>query len=302
MSNRVLPLKALRAFESAARHNSFNKAANELHVSPAAISQQIKILEEFLQVKLFSRAHNPVELTAAGSAYLPLVSEGFSCFLKAGQQLSVLRSQNQLNVSVLPSVASKWLLPNLHHWLEQHPDISFNIFAQHNEPDLDVTNVDFRISYGLASSDKLNVEKLFLDEVFPVCSPALLQGDNKLETPDDLCKLPLLHVNWGDKYSSPPTWEEWAAANKCTLDTVKGLQFNLSHMAIQAALEGRGVMLGQKILVANDIAAGKLIKLFDHSLSLPEAYCVAYSNETKNKTCAAQFLSWLHQLCKTDTH
>lgn len=299
MAHKLPPFKSLKAFESVARLNSFAKAAAELFVSPGAVSQQVKLLEDQLNVLLLDRSQKSVKLTPAGEVYYPLIHEGFNDFYKAGQRLASYNSQNQLTVSALPSVASQWLSPKLFQWCDQNPEVELKIIAQHTEVDFNNSDVDFRISYGKNHPENLISEKLFTDEVFPVCSPDLLTGSTQDEKIKCLKGLTLLHVDWGWQDKMPPSWNDWIqAAGIPEIETLKGPRYNLSSMAIKESIEGRGLMLGQKMLVENDLAAGRLIKAFDLSLPLPEAYYIVYREDVRAKPHAVNFLNWLTALIK----
>lgn len=297
MARKLPPLRAVRAYEAAARLGSFTKAAAELFVSPAAISQQIKILEDHFETQLFHRQHSQIALTDAGKAYLPMVVSGLDQICAAGHRLSSLKPATHLTVSALPSVASKWLALNLLAWCEQNPEIDIRVIAQHREVDFQAEEVDFRICYGNSSYPNLNVSKLFLDEVYPVCCPEFMAGEYALSSPENLKDHTLLHVSWGEENRTLPNWAEWLRAADCgDLDGEKGPEFNLSSIAIRAAMEGKGVMLGQGMLVAEDLAAGRLVRPFDLSLPLLEGYYLVYPDEVLSKTYSSSFIEWVHNL------
>ena len=296
MSRKLPPLNALKVFETSARLKSFTKAADELCVTPAAVSQQIKTLERYLQIQLFSRTHKNLQLTAAGKAYYPTISEGINILSKASQRLTAFQTGPHLTVSAFPSVASKWLAPKLFHWLDQHSDVSVKVLATHSEADFQTEDIDYRISYGHLNYQDVNTQQLFVDQIFPVCSPQLLQ-EIPLNKPEDLANHILLHVAWGSDYKSLPSWKTWMqAAGFEGLNTQDGPEFNLSSIAIQAAIEGKGVMLGQRMMVTEDILAGRLIKPFDIVLSMEEAYHVIYPDEALEKPYAVDFLEWIIRL------
>lgn len=297
MARKLPPLKAVRAYEAAARLSSFTKAATELSVSPAAISQQIKILEEHFDTQLFHRQHSQVELTDAGKVYLPLVISGLDQLCAAGQRLGSLKPTTHLTVSALPSVASKWLALNLLEWCEKNPEIDIRVIAQHREVDFQAEDVDFRICYGKSSYPNLNVTKLFVDEVFPVCCPKFMDGEYPLSSPENLIDHTLLHVSWGEENRTLPNWAEWLqAADLKDIESEKGPEFNVSSIAIRAAVEGKGVMLGQRMFVADDLASGRLVKPFDLSLPLLDGYYLVYADEILSKSYSSSFIEWIHDL------
>ena len=296
MSRRLPPLNALRAFEASARLKSFTKAADELCVSPAAVSQQIKVLEQYLNILLFSRAHKNLQLTPAGSAYFPIISEGFNTLLRAGQRLSEFQLDPHLTVSALPSVASKWLAPRLFSWLEEHSEIDVKVIATHEEADFPSEDIDFRISYGQLDYKNVSTQQLFIDKVYPVCSPRLLEK-HPLNEPGDITEHTLIHVGWGNEYKSLPSWQDWLREVGVDKKSVQnGPEFNLSSMAIQSVIDGQGVMLGQHMMVSEDIKSGRLVKPLDVVLPLNEPYHVIYPQQTLSKPYAIDFLNWLIEL------
>src|SRR5580692_6138612 len=235
------PLSALRAFEAAARLESFSKAAEELNVTPAAISHQIHALEEDLGVSLFNRRNRAVELTASARVLLPGLSEAF-----AGIQTSVrrLRSHNDtgmLTVTASPSFAGKWLVQRLYRFQEQHPAIDVRISATDALVDLTRGDFDIAIRYGTGRYPGLNVELLLKNEVFPACSPALLRNGPPLETPGDLSNHVLLHDQQTDRDPLAPSWPMWLrAAGVNNADASHGLSFSANVLALEAAIAGHG--------------------------------------------------------------
>src|SRR5690242_4481408 len=176
MNNHLPPLSALRAFEAAARHMSFSKAADELHVTPAAISHQIHALEEDLGVRLFHRMNRSIELTASGRVLLPGLSQAFAGIQSSIRRLRAHNDTGTLTVTASPSFAAKWLVLRLHRFQEQHPEVDVRISATDDLVDLAKSDFDLAIRYGCGKYPGLEVELLFTDEVFPACSPQLLTG------------------------------------------------------------------------------------------------------------------------------
>lgn len=290
-------------FEAVARHLSFTKAANELCVSPAAVSQQVKIMEDFFSIQLIDRNHKQLNLTAAGKAYYPLVKEGFERLSEASHRLTTFKSPNLLKISSMPSIASKWLAPNLFKWCDKNPEIETHVLAQYREVDFLADDIDFRVCYGSGNYQDACVRELFVDRLVPVCSPGLISGNNPLTTPADLKHHTLLHVCWEDERTHEPGWSEWleTAGIDC-VDPEKGHTFNVFSLAVEAALNGRGVLLGQEMLVADDLAAGRLVKPFEPSLPLPEAYYVIYPKQESYKPYSEDFLEWLLNLAASSSH
>ncbi len=289
-------MSALRAFEAAARLQSFSKAADELRVTPAAISHQIHALEEDLGVSLFNRRNRAVELTTSARMLLPGLTEAF-----AGIQNSVrrLRSHNDtgtLNVTASPSFAGKWLVQRLHRFQEQHPQVDVRISATDTMVDLTRGDFDIAIRYGTGRYPGLAVELLMSNEVFPACSPALLRDGPPLETPADLRHHALIHDQQVDRDPLAPTWSMWLrAAGVDGADAAHGLSFNNNVLALEAALAGHGVTLAYSTTAAADLTAGRLIRLF--SLSLPDnfAYYIATAPGALERPKVKAFRDWLRQ-------
>src|SRR5262245_18126453 len=228
MNNHLPPLSALRAFEAAARHMSFSRAADELHVTPAAISHQIHALEEDLGIKLFHRMSRSIELTASARILLPGLSEAF-----AGIQSSVgrLRAHNDtgtLTVTASPSFAAKWLVLRLHRFQEQCPQIDVRISATDEVVDLSKGDFDIAIRYGTGKYPGLDVERLLRNEVFPACSPQLLASGPPLRTSQDLSAHALIHDQAIERDPLVPTWPMWLkAAGVKDVPATPGLHFNI---------------------------------------------------------------------------
>jgi len=297
MPRRIPPLNSLKAFEAVARMHSFTKAADDLCVTTAAVSQQIKLLEEYLDLKLFNRTNKSLQLTEAGKLYYPLLSKAFDTMALATQQMENFTETKRLNVSILPSMASQWLGTKLFNWCADHSDIDVNIKATHIEPNFDSSDVDFRITYGAPKDSGLLSHKLFTDSVSPVCSPKLITAKSPLNSPQDLKKHSLLHIDWGKEYNSLPTWSEWfTRADIKDMTNIAGPTFNLSSMAIQAAIEGEGVILGQSVMVENELTSGKLIKPFDIDIPLGESYYVLCRQSVMERPHAIMFLDWLKSI------
>jgi LysR family glycine cleavage system transcriptional activator len=290
------PLSALRAFEAAARLQSFSKAADELNVTPAAISHQIHALEEDLGVSLFTRRNRAVELTTSARVLLPGLSEAF-----AGIQNSVrrLRSHNDtgmLTVTASPSFAGKWLVQRLYRFQEQHPQVDVRISATDAMVDLTRGDFDLAIRYGAGRYPGLVVELLLKNEVFPACSPELLRNGPPLDTPADLHRHALLHDQAIDRDPLAPTWSMWLkAAGVDNAPAAHGLSFSTNVLALEAAIAGHGVTLAYSTTAAADIAAGRLVRLF--SLSLPDlfSYYIATAPGALERPKVKAFRDWLRQ-------
>ena len=268
---RMPPLNALRSFEAAARHLSIVRAADELNVTPAAVSHQVKVLERFLGVTLLDRANRSLILTEAGQACLPDIHDFFKALADAIGMIGTIGQSGVLTVSVAPSFAAKWLLPRLDRFQAANPDIDVRVSASMQLVDFASADVDLAIRYGAGRYAGLVVEKLLDETVFPVCSPKLLKGKQGLRHPEQLRHLTLLHDDSPDDDESCPTWEMWLrAAGVSDVDHTRGPRFNQSSLVLEAAVLGRGVALAKSAIAAADLAAGTVVKPFE--LSFPVGF------------------------------
>ena len=299
MSGHLPPLSALRAFEAAARHMSFSRAADELHVTPAAISHQIHALEQDLGVRLFHRMNRSIELTASARVLLPGLTEAFAGIQSSVRRLRTHNDTGTLTVTASPSFAAKWLVLRLHRFQEQCLEVDVRISATDNVVDLTKGDFDIAIRYGTGNYPGLDVELLFTNEVFPACSPQLLTTGLPLRTPDDLPLHNLIHDQAIERDPLVPTWPMWlkAAGVKNVLATT-GLSFNNMHLALDAAIAGHGVVLAQSTIAAADLAAGRLVRLF--SLALPDqfAYYIVTAPGALERPKVRSFRDWLR--CEAD--
>ncbi len=291
MAERLPPLNALRSFEVAARHLSFTKAAEELHVTHSAISHQIKALEEWLGIPLFRRVNRGLLLTEPGQAYLKPVRESFQKLGEATWRLKAKGRSGPLTVSVMPSFASKWLVPRLRRFRERHPDIDVRISASPDLTDFDSEDVDVAVRYGRGNwSGDLRFDLLIRDSMFPVCSPKLLEGPLPLKTIADLSHHTLLtDYDWRVDF-----WQLWLdAAGVNDLVPRHALSFNYSNLMLQAAIDGLGVALTQNALAGDDLAAGRLVRLFDVTLPTDYAFYVVTPSLTATRPKIVAFRDWL---------
>ena len=293
MAKQLPPLNALRAFESAGRHLSFTKAAQELNVTPAAVSHQIKALEESVGVMLFKRHPGAISLTDAGIQALPAVSEGFEKLALGVDHMLASVSRESLAISVTPSFGALWLLPRLEQFRAAHPEIELQIDATDHLADLARDDVDVAIRYGPGDYTGVRVDLLFKQVNIPVCSPALLSGNPSLKTPDDLRHHTLLHVDWK---SEEARWQHWLSRFASTdVADQSGPRFTMENMAVQAAIDGQGVALVGDVLVADEIRAGRLVHPFDSSLVTPleYSYYLLCLEPSRNKSSVETFRQWL---------
>ncbi len=296
MSRKLPPLNSLRAFEAAGRHLSFTKAADELHVTPAAISHQIKSLEDNLGIQLFKRIPRGLLLTDAGQITLPRLSQSFDGLAEAIDSLRGLEDSGVLTVSLMPSLAAKRLMPALPRFQDRHPDIDLHVSATTRSVDFARDNVDAAIRYGFGDWPGLHVELLCTDELYPVCSPALLEGENPLNTPNNLRHHTLLHdLFWQTNFVGQfPEWRDWLKeAGIEDIDPERGLALTPSNMVYQAAIAGQGVALGRSVLVEQDVAEGRLVRPFGPTIRLDFAYYLVCPQATARRPKLAAFRDWI---------
>jgi LysR family glycine cleavage system transcriptional activator len=291
---RLPPLNGLRAFESAARQLSFAKAAEELNVTPAAISHQIKGLEDVLGVKLFRRAKRAVWLTEAGQAVLPELREGFDRLANAMDRLRGLDESGIVTVSTPPSFTGRWLVPRLDRFRGLHPEIDVRVDATHEVIDFARDDVDLAVRYGSGKYPGLWSELLLCDEKFPVCSPALLDGPKPLRVPADLRHHTLLHEEGWTRDETDADWRMWLlAAGIDDVDPTRGPRFSSADLVTQAAVDGQGVALGRSVVVSNDLAAGRLARPFAQSSPVAFAYHIVCPETAVERPKVAAFRHWL---------
>jgi len=294
MARRNYPLNALRAFEAAARHLSFVKAADELHVTPAAISHQVKSLEDFLGVQLFRRLPRGLLLNDAGQLFLPELREGFAQLDKAVERVRESDARGPLMISVAPAFAAKWLVPRLERFSAAHPDIDVRISARLAVIDFQRDAFDAAIRLGRGNYPGLESTKLFDESVTPLCSPRLLEGEFPLRKPEDLQHHLLLHDDSLEFDASAPKWSSWLkAAGIKDIDSTRGPHFSHPDHALQAAIDGAGVVLGWRYLATADLAAGRLIAPFDLALPLDLGFFLVCPETHAERPKVALFRQWL---------
>lgn len=290
------PLNALRAFEAAARTGSYVAAAEELGVSAAAISQQIRKLEDYLGKQMFIRMNNRVVLTDAGHAIREGTAAGLQMISDSTVQLVSDRSKSRLVISTIDSVAEKWLIGRLASYCRLYPDFRFELRVEPDPADFARHNIDLRIGYDPGQYPEHSILLLEQDVVLPLCSPAYLER-NPAAAKIGMAAVPeddLLHTSWGESFGSHPTWHGWFVKAKLEppLDT-KGFQVGRSSLVLDLAREGLGVALGQKMMAMDDIAAGRLVALSDISIALGYPYCVAYPRAKGRKRHLVALANWL---------
>jgi LysR family transcriptional regulator, glycine cleavage system transcriptional activator len=289
----MLPsLNGLRAFEVAARHLSFTRAAAELNVTQTAISHQIRRLEEQLGKRLFVRKSRALGLTREAEDYLPAIRTAFDDLRRATARLQRPDREGLLTVSTTASLAAKWLVTRVASFQEAHPGIEVRITTSTHLVDFQREEVDMAVRYGRGDWPGLRTQWLMAEDIFPVCSPTLMNGAKPLRRPEDLAYHPLLHTTVGRE-----DWQLWltAAGLPVSLALRRGLSFDQTFMALQAAMDGLGIALGRTRLVDADIAAGRLVVPFDVVLPADAGYYIVAPEETADLTKIVLFRKWLTQ-------
>lgn len=294
MSTHIPPLNALRTFEAAARHESFNKAAEALHVTPSAVSHQIKTLEDFLGVRLFQRATRKVRLTDAGRAYLPPVREALEQLRAATERVRQRTGKALLNISAAPSFAVGWLMPRLSAFQVEHPEIEVRLTAAVEMVDFANSDIDIAIRHVPHVDDPdLVAHWLMREELVPVASPELVR-DTPLNQPGDLAKVQLIH-----SLPRMGRWRSWLKAmGESAVDAEAGPKFDHDAMAVQAAMSGMGVAIVNRSLVEGDLAAGRLIAPFARDLVSDLAFWLVYPKHREGDPHVAAFRDWLLEQVK----
>ncbi len=294
MKRSLLPLNALRAFDAAARHMSFKLAADDLSVTPAAISQQIRSLEDFLGVDLFRRTNRSLVLTEAAQLSLLPLKEGFERLEEAVDIIAGSKNSTVLKVSVSPSFASKWLVPRLASYYERRPDAIVKISATMQVTDFKAEDTDVAIRYGRGNYDGLLSEELLRETLFPVCAPGLFDGE--AATPCAVLKHTLIHDDSSIEDESAPNWTMWLKAAGVTApDGMPAVHFNNNALAIEAAVAGRGVALARSAIAEEDIKAGRLIKPFGEAVPVNFAHHIVYPKDKIKNERVQDFIEWLRE-------
>jgi LysR family glycine cleavage system transcriptional activator len=300
MGLRLPPLSALRAFEAVARHLSFTRAADELHVTPAAISQQVKGLEDQLGVQLFERSRRAVALTDAGVSILPDVQAGFASLSRVLHRNTHAPHGPALRISVAPSFASKWLLPRLPNFAAQYPDIDLRISATPALADLENDEADLAIRFGVGRYPGLRAEPLFREALCPLCSPRFAKGKGALRVPADLKNFQLLHDLSLPGHPQPPGWAQWLKlAGVPEVSANRGTCFSLAELALQAAIDGAGVVLGRLALAEVDLAAGRLWRPFEPTLKLNLGYFLVTPKKRREPAEVQCFRKWMNEVARS---
>ncbi len=287
--SRLPPLTSLRAFEAAARHLSFTRAAQELHVTQAAVSHQVKTLEDFLGQPLFLRLTRALELTPAGEGLAPVLKEAFESIERATRRLMEDQDrQGVLNVSVSPTILSRWLIPRLSSWQEAHPEIELRLVSTPKLADFVRDGVDVAIRHGRGIWPGLAAHRLFQAKSVPVASPGLLAGPVPLNKPEDLARHTLLH-----DLVEPDNWRIWlTAAGVKEIDPERGMRLGTGADALEAAIAGAGVALARRVIVRRDVEAGRLVIPFEVPMPKDFAFYVVYPEGSAKRPKVKAFRDW----------
>ena len=297
MGRRLPPLNALRAFEAAARLMSFTKAAEELNITPSAISHQIRGLEEHLGVRMFRRGNRALVLTDEGQNYLPALRDAFDSIHTATARLAARQAEGPLNVSLLTSFAARWLIPRLPRFQALYPGIEVRLSTTVRMVDFRREDVDCAIRHGKGQWPGVTADLLLTEDLFPVCSPSLLAGPKLLKTPRDLAN----HVRI-QTMLRPDDWRMWFnAVGISDIDPDAGPQFESSDLALRAAAEGLGVAMASSTLVAEDLKNGTLVVPFDVKLCSVGGYYFVAPEDRRDQPKIAAFRDWLLAEVKRDT-
>ena len=288
MRPRLPPLNALKAFEAAARHESFTRAAEELCVTQGAVSHQVKALEAELAIKLFNRERQRLIITEAGKDYLTIVRDALDRIAFGTERLLQRQNAGVLTVSTSPDFAAKWLVHRLGHFAEAHSGFDLRVSATLHHVDFAREEVDLAVRHGEGNWPGLDTVRLSAEQLFAVCSPKLLSGRRRLAKPADILNFPLLHLD------SRADWTNWLqAVGLDGADVTHGPVLNRASMVIDAAINGQGVALARTTLAAWDLINGRLMRPFPESLRLSKTYWIVCPKATATLPKIVTFREWL---------
>ncbi len=296
-------LNALRAFEASARHQSFSAAATELHVTPAAVGQLVRTLEEWLGAPLFHRSSSGrarLVPTETAERALPDIRAGFERLTLGLERLKEGSTSGMLTMTVSPAFAAKWLLPRIESFHAAYPDTDLRLDTSLKALDFVAQRVDIGVRYGAGQWPGLSAEKLMSEEIYPVCSPMLLRERGRLQQPADLAHETLIHDLSMDGHARFPSWDAWLRKAGVTERTGKrGMKINNSAAVLQAAIEGQGIALARSVMAHDDVASGRLSRLFPKiKFASPLAYYVVYRVECASLPRLIAFRDWLFSQAK----
>lgn len=293
-SHRLPSLNALRAFEAVAQHLSFAKAAEDLHVTKAAVAQQVRLLEADIGTSLVRRAGRGLALTEAGQAGLRDVKEGFARLAAGARRMREARGRDLLVVSAGASFAATWLVRRIGRFKQEHPEIDVLLDAARSATEVDREGIDASIVWGTGDFPGFVSVRLFEEHAFPVCSPRLQDGNPPLRELADLRHHTLLHLEWDWHHGAWPDWETWLkTAGVTEVDVSRGIWFNQMSIALEAAIQGQGVALSTRALAADEIRIGHLVAPFATSVETPFGYYLVCRSEIMRNAKFMALRQWL---------
>ena len=297
MSLHIPGTRALKVFDAAVRHLNFTRAAAEVGLTPAAVSHQIKEMEEQLGVPLFQRTSRSIRLTEAGALFGEAASEALMLLERAGQRAQrVGRAETQLKLTMDANFATKWMVPRMDSFRERHSEIDLRFDISFALRDFERDDVDAAVRFGKGRYPGLIAHRIFTSMIVPVCSPRLLEGPKPLRSPRDLLEHTLVHIEWRGQGIVWPTWKTWmAAAGIPDFNDSRCLMFRDTAHAVQAAITGQMVALADFAMVADDLAAGRLVRPFELGITLPEefGYFLVYPQASENDPRVQAFRDWM---------
>ncbi len=291
-------LNALRAFEASARHQSFSGAATELHVTPAAVGQLVRTLEDWIGSPLFvrgTRGRARLIATAAGERALPDIRAGLASLALGLERMKEAATRGVLTVTVSPAFAAKWLLPRIERFQDVCPDTDVRLDTSLKPVDFVAQQIDIGVRYGAGVWPGLVSDKLMDEQAYPVCSPQLLKDRGCFMQPCDLARETLIHDLSMDAHTGFPSWDVWLRrAGMTDVNTARGMRINNSAAVLQAAIEGQGIALARSVMAHDDVASGRLVRLFPQvAFASPLAYYVVYRSESATLPRLTSFRDWL---------
>ncbi|CAB5504324.1 Transcriptional regulator, LysR family [Bathymodiolus thermophilus thioautotrophic gill symbiont] len=300
MNKKLPPLNNLNTFSVAAKHLSFSKAAEELSITQAAVSQQIRLLEQRLGFDLFHRLHRQLKLTEQGIALQNPVNVALNGISNALEKLNKNSKKSILTISILPSLAIKWLIPRLSDFNQKHPDIDIHINAHLGLSDF--KHDDLSISFGHQHHANLVAKFLMDEDMFLVVSPKLLTGKYNFNKPNDLQHHTLIHDSVDCVFEAygifiEPSWDDFSKLLKVDIKNNKSLTLSQSHLVLQAAIAGQGVAIARSILVSDDLEAGQLVKIYKNKVLKSPGYHLVYPKSHGSNKNIQKFEQWILSAC-----
>jgi len=298
---RLPPLRSLRAFEAAARHLSFERAAAELGVTPTAISHQIRLLEQICGQTLFRRRPRPLTLTGAGLRLFPAIRDGLDAFAAGVSAVSKEAERKPLRVTTTNAFAGLWLVRRLPLWRETHPGVALEVIGTDAVLDLHAGEADVAIRYAHSAPPDLVAHELFRDRFFPICSPSVLAAGSPVRRPADLARHTLIHFDWPPSDPHAPTWSRWLATAQALdfdvreVEEIGELSFQEELHAIEAVIAGQGIAVCSDVLVARELETGVLVKALD--LAIPGlGFYLAHVADHPRRSAIEAFLAWMREV------